>query len=218
MKTIVITGGSSGIGKAIADSLKESNRVIVLSLEDSLNDNYYKCDVSDYKQVESSINDVLNKYRSIDILINNAGIWIQDELETNNFEKIKQVIDVNLLGTINVTKAVLTTMKSNKKGLIINMNSQNGLNYKSGRSVYNSSKWGLTGFTKCLQEELKEFNVRVTDINPGMVSTNLFSNANVNRDETYALDVSEVVRIVNFVIESNEYVHIPTIGVKHIRS
>ena len=221
MKTIVITGGSQGIGKALAESLSTNNKVIVLSNEnktEELNYDYFNCDVRDYNKIEEVIKLIENKYGYIDVLVNNAGLWIQDDLDTNDSEKIKDVIEVNLLGTIYMTKAVIPNMKLNKKGLILNINSQNGFNFKEGRSVYNSSKWGVTGFTKCMQDELSKHGIKVTDVCPGMVSTNLFSNASVVRDETYALEVEEVVRLINFVIDSSDNVHIPEIGIKHILS
>ena len=154
-KTIVITGGSDGLGKTLAESLSKENNVIILATnEDKLklvaNDNsckYKVCDVSDYTEVEKTITEIITENNKIDVLVNNAGLWIQEELDTNDSDRIKSVIEVNLLGTINVSKAVIPSMKENKDGLIININSQAGINHKAERVVYNASKWGVTGFS-----------------------------------------------------------------------
>ena len=98
--------------------------------------------MSDYHQVEKCTNEIIEEFGKIDILINNAGLWIQEELEENDEKRIHDVIDVNLLGTIYMTKAVIPIMKKNQDGIIININSQAGINHKAERVVYNASKWG----------------------------------------------------------------------------
>ncbi len=98
--------------------------------------------MSDYHQVEKCTNEIIEEFGKIDILINNAGLWIQEKLEENDEKRIHDVIDVNLLGTIYMTKAVIPIMKKNQDGIIININSQAGINHKAERVVYNASKWG----------------------------------------------------------------------------
>jgi NADP-dependent 3-hydroxy acid dehydrogenase YdfG len=131
-KIIVITGGSEGAGKAMAERLSKENTVIIISrtkekLEEVAKEikcEYETCDVSDYSQAQVAINNIIEKYSKIDCLINNAGLWIEGKLEENDFERIKQVIDVNTLGLMYMTKAVIPHMKQNKDGLIINVNMQ----------------------------------------------------------------------------------------------
>lgn len=147
-KVIVITGGSDGLGKTLTEDLAKDNKVIILATnEDKMkevakinNCEYFVCDVANYYEVEEVINDILDRHSKIDVLINNAGLWIQEELEVNDCDRIKDVIEVNLLGVINCSKAVINCMKENKDGLIININSQAGINYKAERVVYNASK------------------------------------------------------------------------------
>lgn len=118
-KTIVITGGSDGLGKSLAEHFSRQNNVIILStneekLKSVANDNncdYKVCDVTSYSIVEKTIDEIKNKYNKIDVLINNAGLWIQEELETNDSNRINSVVDVNLLGVINCSKAVIPHMK-----------------------------------------------------------------------------------------------------------
>jgi len=134
-KTIVITGGSDGLGKSLAEHLSKENDVIILAtneekLQKVANDNnckYKVCDVSNYELVNNTINEIINDFGKIDILINNAGLWIQEELDTNDNKRINDVVDVNLLGIINCSKSVIPVMKEQKDGLIININSQAGI-------------------------------------------------------------------------------------------
>ena len=108
-KVIVITGGSDGLGKALASYLSKDNDVIIIATNEEklsyvANENgceYKVCDVKDYTLVESTIKDIINKYGKIDVLINNAGLWIQGELDSNDSDRINSVVDVNLLGVIN---------------------------------------------------------------------------------------------------------------------
>lgn len=107
-KTIVITGGSDGLGKSLAEHLSKENNVIILAtneerLQKVANDNnckYKVCDVSNYDLVNNTIKEIINDIGRIDVLINNAGLWIQEELDTNDSKRINDVVDVNLLGVI----------------------------------------------------------------------------------------------------------------------
>ena len=189
-KTIVITGGSDGLGKTLTETFSKENNVIILATNEEKmklvaeenNCSYKVCDVSNYEIVEKAINEIIKEYNKIDVLINNAGLWIQEELDTNDSDRIKSVIEVNLLGTINVSKAVIPSMKVNKDGLIININSQAGINHKAERVVYNASKWGVTGFSKSLQDEVAKYGIRVTDVMPGMMKTEMFSRMNIEKN------------------------------------
>ena len=225
-KTIVITGGSDGLGKTLTELLSPINDVIILATsEEKLktvasenNCSYKVCDVSDYVKVENTINNILRDYNKIDVLINNAGLWIQDELDTNNYDRIQDVIGVNLLGTINVSKAVIPSMKKNKDGLIININSQAGINHKAERTVYNASKWGVTGFTKSLQDEVAKYGIRVTNVMPGMMKTDMFNKMNITKNMDNGVDTKEVARLIKFIIDTPSDVMIPEVGIKNIKN
>ena len=154
----------------------------------------------------------------IDVLINNAGLWIQEELDTNDSDRIKSVIEVNLLGTINVSKAVIPSMKANKDGLIININSLAGINHKAERVVYNASKWGVTAFSKSLQDEVAKYGIRVTDVMPGMMKTEMFSRMNIEKNMANGLDTKEVARLIKFIIDTPSDVMIPEVGIKNINN
>jgi len=226
MKTIVITGGSDGLGKTLTKSLSQEYKVIILATNEEkmklvakeYDCTYKVCDVSDYDSVERIINEIVVEHKKIDVLINNAGLWIQGELDTNDSDRIKRVIEVNLLGTINVSKAVIPFMKENKEGLIININSQAGINHKAERSVYNASKWGVTGFSKSLQDEVSKYGIRVTDIMPGMKKTDMFNKMNIIKNMDNGIDTKEVSKLVKFIIDAPTDVYIPEVGIKNINN
>ena len=225
-KVIVITGGSDGLGKTLASFLSKDNDIIVLATnEDKLkkiarenNCEYKVCDVKDYNLVKFTIEDIINKLGKIDVLINNAGLWIQEELDFNDSNRIHSVVDVNLLGVINCSKAVIPFMKQNKTGLIININSQAGINHKAERTVYNATKWGVTGFSKSLQDEVAKYGIRVTNVMPGMMKTDMFSKLNIEEDMANGIDTSEVARLIQFIIETPSDVMIPEVGIKNINN
>jgi len=222
MKNILITGGSDGLGKTIAKELSNDNNIVIVSTSEAklkrianeISCEYFVCDVADADQVKN----VVEKIGNIDVLINCAGLWIQDELEDKDYDRIKKVIDVNLLGVINCSKACLPSMKKNKKGLIININSQAGINHKAERVVYNASKWGVTGFSKSLEDEVKKYGIKVTDIMPGKMKTEMFKKMNIEKAMDDGLDTKEVAKLIRFIIELPADVNIPEVGIKNINN
>lgn len=225
-KVIVITGGSDGLGKTLTEHLSKENDVIIfatnkeklIDVAKDNNCNYKVCDVSNYSLVEKSINEIIEKYGKIDILINNAGLWIQEELDTNDSQRINSVVDVNLLGVINCSKAVLPIMKKNSDGLIININSQAGINHKAERVVYNATKWGVTGFCKSLADEVAKYGIRVTNVMPGMMKTDMFNKMNIQKNMDNGIDTKEVARLIEFIIDTPSDVVVPEVGIKNINN
>ena len=224
--TIIITGGSDGLGKTLAESLSRDNNVIILATNEEklrevaneYNCEYKVCDVSDHNRVDEVVKEIYNDYGNIDILINNAGLWIQEELDVNDYNRINDVIDVNLLGVINCSKAVIPYMKEKKDGLIININSQAGINHKAERVVYNASKWGVTGFSKSLQDEVAKYGIRVTNVMPGMMKTDMFKKMNIEKNMANGIDTKEVSRLIEFIIATPKDVMIPEVGIKNINN
>ena len=224
--TIIITGGSDGLGKTLAESLSRDNNVIILATNEEklrevakeYNCEYKVCDVSDHNRVDEVVKEIYNDYGNIDILINNAGLWIQEELDVNDYNRINDVIDVNLLGVINCSKAVIPYMKEKKDGLIININSQAGINHKAERVVYNASKWGVTGFSKSLQDEVAKYGIRVTNVMPGMMKTDMFKKMNIEKNMANGVDTKEVSRLIEFIIATPKDVMIPEVGIKNINN
>jgi len=221
MKTVVITGGSDGIGKALAEDLSADYNVIILARnEEALRNiaqqtraNWFACDVKDGSRVKSVFEDIVAQHSRIDVVINNAGVIVNGPLEETSDEDIENVITTNTIGGIYVAKAALAVMKPQKSGRIINVISQAGLNARANRSVYNASKWAMTGFTKALEEEAGNYGILVTGFYPGTTHTELFTKAGLEI-QGKALNVREVVSAVRYILSAPDDVAIPELSIK----
>ena len=223
-KIILISGGSDGLGLATARALSELNTVIVLSpnkeklidIKKFFNIDYIVADVTKEKEIEKAVKDVIKKYGRIDVLINNAGIWIEGKVEENDFSKIKKVFEVNVLGYIMLTQKVLPYMKKIKNGRIINIASQAGFYAKAERSVYHSSKYAVKGFTDSLAIEVAPYNISVCGFYPDKMNTHFFEKAGNKKQTKNYIDVNEAVRCIEFIVETNNALSIPELGIKRL--
>jgi len=221
---IVITGGSDGLGKETAKLLIPKHTVVILSRSEEktktvaseLNCDHAIADVSDPIQIHEATDDILARHQRIDCLINCAGVWIEGDLETNDPLDIKKALEINILGTILATQAVIPQMKKQKSGLIINISSQSGLYAKSKRSVYNSSKWAVTGFTKSLQAELEPQGIKVTGVYPGKFKSGLFQKAGIAKNLSDAPDPAEIARGIEFILSLGKNTTVPELGIKFL--
>lgn len=221
METVVITGGSDGIGRALVQALASEYKVIALArneqalkeLSEQTGCEWHVCDVKDARRVEECINEIVSTHGAIDILINNAGVIVNGDVTETSYETIENVITTNTLGSIYVAKAVLSCMKTKKSGLIINVISQAGLNARPYRSIYNASKWGMTGFTKSIQQEAAEYGVRVTGFYPGTVQTDLFAKAGLDIN-TSAMSTEDIVSAIRYIMSLSPKMTIPEFGIK----
>jgi NADP-dependent 3-hydroxy acid dehydrogenase YdfG len=221
-KAILVTGASDGLGKAIAARLAAGNKVTILSRNEEklaktaqeIGCDYLVGDVSDQKLATAAVEKFLEKNERIDCLVNNAGLWIGGKLEDNDPTEIEQLLKVNILGTILFSRAVLPQMKKQGEGMIININSQAGINAKAERSIYNASKWAVTGFTKSLQLELAGTGVRVTGIYPGKLTPSMFNSETGKREVPDGLKIDEVAKVVESILSADKGTFIPEIGIK----
>jgi NAD(P)-dependent dehydrogenase (short-subunit alcohol dehydrogenase family) len=208
-KVIVITGGNSGLGKATAKILASQNHVVILGknvkeVEETAKE--FKCDgiicdITDALQVKDAFSQIIEKYKKVDCLINCAGVWIRGPIEQNSSEEIKNVILVNTFGTILTVNALVPQLKKQKHGRIINISSRAGLNAKPERSVYNASKWAVTGFTKCLQLELAPFNISVVGFYPGFIRTDIFKKAGDHKNNfDMAMSVEKPAKALAYLV------------------
>lgn len=198
-KNVIITGASKGIGKKIAElfSYYKSNIFLISRNLDSLNKikldlknnnrivECYSADVKDSLNINNIIKEIYKKYKKIDILINNAGISDDNILATMKDNQWHDVINTNLYGTYNCSKAVVKYMLKHKSGKIINISSIIGEIGNKGQTNYAASKAGIIGFTKSLAKELSSRNINVNVINPGFIKTNMTENI---KDELKFLD------------------------------
>ena len=183
-KVAVVTGGAMGNGLGIVNVfLKYGAKVIILDYADEIANTLqklkdagkdvigYKVDIRDKERVNTVINDVINKYGNIDVLVNNAGVCRLETFENMDDELRDFHFDINIKGTWNVTKACLTYMK-NRKASIINLSSVTGpLVADSGEVAYATTKAAVLGFTKSLAAELVNDDIRVNAIMPGYIRT-----------------------------------------------
>jgi 3-oxoacyl-[acyl-carrier protein] reductase len=187
-KVAVITGGSRGIGLAIAEAFAEAKyKVTILAREATrlqaavdklksrgLSVESQVCDVTDATSVESVFARISAKNNQIHVLVNNAGIaHALASAEKLSLETWKQVIDTNLTGTFLVTRAALSLMQSG--GTIVNNLSVAAIQPFAGMSAYNASKYGAYGFTQALREDLRKSGIRVLALLPGATDTDIWS-------------------------------------------
>jgi 3-oxoacyl-[acyl-carrier protein] reductase len=186
-KVAIITGGARGIGKAtVIKFLNEGASVIIWDimeekagkLIDETGSNkleFIKTDVTDFNSVENAAKKVFDKYGKIDILINNAGITKDATLLKMTPEQWKQVIDVNLTGVFNCTKAVAPYLAEKKSGKIVNTSSIVGLYGNFGQTNYVATKSGIIGMTKVWARELGRKGINVNAVAPGFIATEMVS-------------------------------------------
>lgn len=186
-QTIFITGGSRGIGEAIVRMSAGKYNIAftynhskdkALALEKSLNDEFggvfaLRCDVSDEQSVQNAVNAVKKRFGKIDILVNDAGIAKSGLLIDFSLDEWKQLFDVNVNGTFNVTKAVIADMMSRGDGAVVNVSSVWGVKGASMEVAYSSTKAAIVGFTKALAKEVAPSGVTVNAVAPGAIDTDM---------------------------------------------
>lgn len=189
-KVALVTGATRGIGKQIAITLSKEGYDLIINyrkgndelqeLKKQIESNNSQCllvqgDVSNFEDCEKFVKQGIEKFDHIDVLVNNAGITKDMLLARMKEEDFKQVIDVNLIGTFNVTKNVISYMMKARSGRIINISSVVGVSGNAGQTNYSASKAGIIGFTKSLAKEVASRNILVNAIAPGFIETDMTS-------------------------------------------
>lgn len=210
MKTVLVTGGSRGIGKAISiEFAKKGYNVAINYVSDDMAadtlksfivENYdvdvmlCKCDVSNEEDVKIMVKDVANHFGNIDVLVNNAGIAIDTTFEDKTVENFKKTLDVNLIGPFVLSREVGKYMIKQKKGSIINITSTNGLEtYYEYSLDYDASKAALISLTHNLSEYFSPY-IRVNAVAPGWVNTEM----NKELDDDYVAEECEKIYLKRF--------------------
>ena len=180
---VLVTGSSSGIGRAITEHLLKSGATVIGIARNHNkyqpnSDNYktFDVDVSDLKTLPSSLKEILAEYPKLDGLVSNAGYGQFGGLENNSADQIYSYICANLISHMVITRMVLPHFKGQKRGDIVYIGSEAALDGGKKGSLYCAAKFGLRGFSQSLREECASTNVRVSIINPGMVRTQFFEN------------------------------------------
>lgn len=173
-KVAIVTGGTMGIGKGIADKLSSYGaKVVVCARQEQKTKHYFvQCDVADYGQTQKLADAAIKKFKKIDILVNNAGIFPFVPLKDMTEQQWDQVIDVNLKGVFNCTKAVIPHMMKQRYGKIVSIASIAGVVVGYPNLVhYSASKAGIMGFTRAAALELAPFRINVNAVAPGSILT-----------------------------------------------
>ena len=190
-KTILITGASQGIGAAAARAfaaypvnlaLLARSQQLIEALASELNQRPgvqalpIVADVTQREAIETAVQRTLDAFGRIDVLVNNAGVGMSSPVGAIDYDKGRQLFDINFWGALMMTEAVLPSMRERKDGLIINISSIVGRRAMPGISVYCASKFALNAFSESIRVELKPENVRVVSFYPGVTATNFGDN------------------------------------------
>lgn len=220
-KTILITGASSGIGKAMALKAAQDGATVLLAArnEDKLNEvakeveklggkaEVIVCDVTDASQVKNMFLKSVASGRVLDVVFDNAGLGYIAPIQDLTTDQIKKTIDLNIFGMITVAKFASEIFTRQKHGHLIMTSSIAGLVTVPQWSVYVASKWAITGFAGCIRPELKRFGIKVSTLHPGVVETDFFAAEKANIDFTKlskAITSQEVAQAVYKAIFTNK--------------
>lgn len=190
-KNILVTGGATGIGEAIVkrfmlegarvfftynSSLVNAKRIMLEHKGKSLK--AYKLDVRKYKDSLALVRNIIRLYGHIDILVNNAGITLDLPFENMSYDEFKKVIDTNLIGVFNLSKALIPYMIKGHSGKIINISSVSAVKGVPLQVNYSSSKSAILGFTRSLAKEVARYDITVNSVCPGFIETDMFNRLN----------------------------------------
>ena len=209
-KVAIVTGGSKGIGFGIAQALvREGMQVSISARKQNEIDTAVAqlnqigpgkaigtlCNVRDYEQVKSYLENTAAQLGGVDVLVNNAGIGIFETVEATTPEDFRAVLETNLFGVFYCCHVTIPLMKKRGGGYIINISSLAGANPHPRMSAYNASKFGLNGFSEALMQEVRHDGIKVSYIMPGSVNTE-FGGDEPSDKNSWQLQPSDIARVV----------------------
>ena len=209
-KIAIVTGGTKGIGRGIAEALIRECVSVCISARNQdeldqavkeLNDldngraDGFVCDVRNHDQVKGLIDHTVQELGGLDILINNAGIGIFETVEQTSPEDFRAVLETNLFGAFYCCHEAIPQMKRRGGGYIINISSLAGANPHPRMAAYNASKFGLNGFSEALMQEVRHDNIKVSYIMPGSVNTE-FGGDSPSDEKSWQLTPQDIARVV----------------------
>ncbi|MDT7687928.1 MAG: hypothetical protein QOJ70_2873 [Acidobacteriota bacterium] len=217
-KTAIVTGGTKGIGRAIAEALaREGMNVCVgaRSLDEvkqavreleGLGDagaTGAACDVRVYDEVEALVAHAVEEFGGVDVLVNNAGVGLFKPVEETTPEEFRAVLETNLFGVFYGCRAVIPEMKRRGGGYIINISSLAGVNPHPSMAAYNASKFALNGFSEALMQEVRHERIKVSYVMPGSVNTE-FGGGEVSDERAWQLQPDDIARVVRDLLRHDE--------------
>ena len=200
-KIWLITGISSGLGKALAESVIEKGDFVIgtfrkQSQVDEFNEKYSNrafsilLDITDEQSIERNVEELVSKFDRIDVLINNAGVGFVGAIEETSMEETRKVFEANFFGTLKLTQAILPHMRNEKNGHIVQISSHGGIKGFAGFGIYNASKFALEGFSEALSQEVEPLGIKVLIVEPGPFRTN-FAGSGLGEAEKVIDDYSD---------------------------
>ncbi|MGB3775233.1 MAG: SDR family oxidoreductase [Leeuwenhoekiella sp.] len=215
-KVALVTGGTKGIGRGIAESLLKLNMNVAitsrtLSVAEDIAAELNKentgsgsvigleADVRDYESQKKAVEQTLSKWNNIDVLVANAGLGHFGNIEDLTVEQWDETINTNLTGVFYSVKASLSALKKSK-GYIFTISSLAGTNFFAGGSAYNASKFGVTGFTQALMLDVRDHGIKVTTIMPGSVATQ-FDGNKPSKDDAWKIQSEDLGQMVSDLLQ-----------------
>jgi 3-oxoacyl-[acyl-carrier protein] reductase len=207
-KTAIVTGGTKGIGRGIAEALVREGISVCISArhQDEIDEAVTAlnqsgraiglvCDVRHYNQVKALIDHTVKELGGLDILINNAGIGSFETVEETSPEDFRAVLETNVFGVFYCCHEAIPQMKKRGGGYIINISSLAGVNAHPRMAAYNASKFALNGFSEALMQEVRHDNIKVSYIMPGSVNTE-FGGDEPSDEKSWQLTPQDIARVV----------------------
>ncbi|HEY6187422.1 MAG TPA: SDR family oxidoreductase [Pyrinomonadaceae bacterium] len=209
-KTAIVTGGTKGIGRAIAEALVREGAGVCISArhEDEVERAVRElgdagegpvtgvvCDVREYEEVKALVEHTAAELGGVDILVNNAGIGLFGRVEELSPEDFRAVLETNLFGVFYCCHETIPQMKRRGGGYIINISSLAGVNAHPQMSAYNASKFGLNGFSEALMQEVRHDRIKVSYIMPGSVNTH-FGDEEPSAEKSWQLQPEDIAQVV----------------------
>lgn len=231
-KVIIITGASQGLGKELSIQLARlgakialvaRNQKLLSEVKKIINDEggvaeVFVCDVTDVDQINLTVSKIIDTLKTVDVLINNAGIWTNDKLEEKDNRLVEKTFMVNSVAPINFYKAVEPIFEKNKKGHFVFINSIAGLELYDSKNyaVYSASKWALTGFTNALKNKYDGTDIKITSIHPGPIDSKMPDNSGDDwgKDKSWMMSTTEVANAVVYALNAPGKIQVETLTFK----
>jgi NAD(P)-dependent dehydrogenase (short-subunit alcohol dehydrogenase family) len=208
-KTAIVTGGTKGIGRAIAEALAAEGMNVCVGARsvDEVKQTVRElegagasatgaaCDVRVYEEVEALVAHAVEEFGGVDVLVNNAGVGLFKPVEETSPEEFRAVLETNLFGVFYGCRAVIPEMKKRGGGYIVNISSLAGANPHPRMAAYNASKFALNGFSEALMQEVRHDRIKVSYVMPGSVNTE-FGGGTVSEENAWQLQPEDIARVV----------------------